>query len=44
MFKLNTFLPHSEKAMATHFSTPGTEEPVGCRLGGHTELDTTDAP
>ena len=36
-----------EKAVATHFSTltwriPGTEEPVGYCLWGHTELDTTD--
>ena len=37
-----------EKKMATHSSilawrVPGTEEPVGCRLWGHTESDTTDA-
>ena len=36
-----------KKAMATHSSTlawkiPGTGEPVGCRLWGHTESDTTD--
>ena len=33
--------------MATHsnilaWRTPGTGEPVGCRLWGRTELDTTD--
>ena len=37
-----------EKGMATHssilaWSIPETEEPVGCRLWGHTESDTTDA-
>ena len=37
-----------EKEMATHSSvlawrTPGTGEPVGCHLWGHTESDTTDA-
>ena len=37
-----------EKAMATHSSTlawkiPGTGEPVGCRLWGRTESDTTEA-
>ena len=37
-----------EKEMATHSSIlawriPGTEEPVGCRLWGHTESDTTEA-
>ena len=37
-----------EKEMATHFSIlaqriPGTEEPVGYRLWGHTESDTTEA-
>ena len=36
-----------EKAMATHSSVlawriPGTVEPGGCRLWGHTELDTTE--
>ena len=36
-----------EKEMATHSSIlawriPGTEEPVGYRLWGHTESDTTD--
>ena len=36
-----------EKEMATHSSVlawriPGTEEPVGYRLWGHTESDTTD--
>ena len=36
-----------EKEMATHSSVlvwriPGTGEPVGCRLWGHTELDTTE--
>ena len=39
---------HLEKEMATHSSIlawriPGTEEPVGCRPWGHTELDTTKA-
>ena len=44
-----TFHFHAlEKEMATHSSIlawriPGTEEPVGCRLWGHTELDTTEA-
>ena len=38
----------SEKAMAPHSSTlawriPGTGEPVGCRLWGRTESDTTEA-
>ena len=37
-----------EKEMATHSSVlawriPGTGEHVGCRLWGHTELDTTEA-
>ena len=37
-----------EKEMATHSSVlawriPGTAEPVGCRLWGRTELDTTEA-
>ena len=40
-----------EKEMATHSNVlawriPGTREPgglLGCRLWGHTELDTTDA-
>ena len=36
-----------EKEMATHSSVlawriPGTGEPGGCRLWGHTELDTTE--
>ena len=36
-----------EKEMATHSSIlawriPGTEEPVGCHLWGHTELDMID--
>ena len=36
-----------EKAMATHSSVlawriPGTGSLVGCRLWGHTELDTTE--
>ena len=36
-----------EKEMATHSSIfawriPGTEEPVGCRLWGLTELDMTE--
>ena len=44
-----TFQFHAvEKAMAPHSSVlawriPGTGEPVGCRLWGRTELDTTDA-
>ena len=43
-----TFHFHAlEKEMATHSSVfawriPGTAEPVGCRLWGHTELDTTE--
>ena len=43
-----TFHLHAlEKEMATHSSVlawriPATGEPVGCRLWGHTELDTTD--
>ena len=43
-----TFHVHAlEKEMATHSSTlawrvPGTRQPVGCRLWGHTESDTTD--
>ena len=36
-----------EKKTATHYGIlaweiPGTEEPVGYRLWGHTESDTTD--
>ena len=36
-----------EKEMATHSSVlgwriPGTEDPGGCRLWGHTESDTTE--
>ena len=46
-----TFSFHShalEKEMATHSSVlacriPGTGEPVGCRLWGRTESDTTEA-
>ena len=44
-----TFHFHAlEKEMATHSSVlawriPGTGEPVGCRLWGHTESDTTEA-
>ena len=44
-----TFHCHAlEKEMATHSSVlawriPGTGEPGGCRLWGHTELDTTEA-
>ena len=44
-----TFHLHAlEKEMATHSSVlawriPGTGEPGGCRLWGHTELDTTEA-
>ena len=39
---------HLEKEMATHSSIlawriPGTEEPVGCRPWGRTELETTEA-
>ena len=43
-----TFHFHAlEKAMATHSSVlawriPGTGEPGGCRLWGHTELDTSE--
>jgi len=43
-----TFQFHAlEKEMATHCSVlawriPGTGEPGGCRLWGHTELDTTE--
>ena len=43
-----TFHFHAlEKEMATHSSVlawrvPGVGEPVGCRLWGHTESDTTD--
>ena len=43
-----TFHFHAlEKEMATHSSVlawriPGTGEPVGCHLWGHTESDTTD--
>ena len=45
-----TFIFHFhalEKEMATHSSVlawriPGTGEPVGCRLWGHTESDTTE--
>ena len=40
--------PALEKEMATHYSVlawriPGTGEPGGCRLWGHTESDTTEA-
>ena len=44
-----TFHFHAlEKGMATHSSIfawriPGTGSLVGCRLWGHTELDTTEA-
>ena len=44
-----TFHFHAlEKEMATHSSVlawriPGTGEPVGCRLWGHTESDTNKA-
>ena len=44
-----TFHFHAlEKEMATHPSAlawriPGTGEPVGCRLWGRTESDTTEA-
>ena len=44
-----TFHFHAlEKEMATHSSVlagriPGTGEPMGCRLWGHTESDTTEA-
>ena len=43
-----TFYFHTlEKEMATHSSVlawriPGTGEPGGCRLWGHTESDTTE--
>ena len=44
---LNPDIP-LEKEMATHSSIlawriTGTGEPVGCRLWGHTESDTTEA-
>ena len=47
-FTFTFHFPALEKEMATHSSVlawriPGTEEPVGCRLWGRTELDTTEA-
>ena len=48
-FTFTFHFPALEKEMATHSSVlawriPGTtEEPVGCRLWGHTESDTTEA-
>ena len=45
--KLHFHFHALEKEMPTHSSVlawrvPGTEEPVGCRLWGHTESDMTD--
>ena len=47
-FTFTFHFPALEKEMATHSSVlawriPGTEEPVGCRLWGCTESDTTEA-
>ena len=47
-FTFTFHFPALEKEMATHSSVlawriPGTGEPGGCRLWGHTELDTTEA-
>ena len=46
-FLISRHLASTEKAMAPNSSTlawriPGMGEPVGCRLWGHTESDTTD--
>ena len=46
-FTFTFHFPALEKEMATHSSVlawriPGTEEPVGCRLWGRTESDTTE--
>ena len=46
-FTFTFHFPALEKAMATHSSVlawriPGTGEPGGCRLWGHTESDTTE--
>ena len=46
-FAFTFHFPALEKEMATHSSVlawriPGTGEPGGCRLWGHTELDTTE--
>ena len=46
-FTFTFHFPTLEKEMATHSSVlgwriPGTGEPGGCRLWGHTELDTTE--
>ena len=45
--QLHFHFPALEKEMATHSSVlawriPGTGEPGGCRLRGHTESDTTE--
>ena len=47
-FTFTFHFPALEKEMATHSSVlawriPGTGSLVGCRLWGHTELDTTEA-
>ena len=47
-FTFTFHFPALEKEMATHSSAlawriPETGELVGCRLWGHTELDTTEA-
>ena len=46
-FTFTFHFPALEKEMATHSSVlawriPGTGEPGGCRLWGHTESDTTE--
>ena len=46
-FTFTFHFPALEKEMATHSSvlawrSPGMGEPGGCRLWGHTELDTTE--
>ena len=46
-FTFTFHFPALEKEMATHSSVlawriPGIGEPGGCRLWGHTELDTTE--
>ena len=46
--EMATHFPALEMEMATHsgvlaWRTPGTGEPGGLRLWGHTELDTTEA-
>ena len=47
-FTFTFHFPALEMEMATHsgvlaWRTPGTGEPGGLRLWGHTELDTTEA-